>query len=253
MGAGMITILLRLEGPLQSWGTQGRFGIRDTEREPSKSGVLGLVGAALGMPRSDSATLAALRELSFGVRVDREGSVLRDYHTVGGGRFGGQTHGIGGKSGRVALTERYYLQDASFLVALGAEDRAFADRLVAALQNPHWPLFLGRRSCVPSKPVFEGTFDGNVIDALTRRPFPTRFLPDPPEKRVRPETVRPVTVRLLVDAPNALEGAPRQDVPLSFALYGREHGVRYVSTTFITPPLESNHASDSASSEPAQP
>jgi CRISPR system Cascade subunit CasD len=241
VGESMITILLRLEGPLQSWGTQGRFGIRDTEREPSKSGVMGLLGAALGVVRSDVATLAVLRSSSFGVRVDREGALMRDYHTVGGGRFGGKVHGIGGVNGKVALTERYYLQDASFLAAVGTEDRDLADRLVGALKAPHWPLFLGRRSCVPSEPVFEGTFEGTVGDALARHPFPER-LPVPPERRVR----------LVADALSPLEGTPRQDEPLSFALYAREHGVRYVSTTFITLPSENNRAPDSASPEPAQ-
>lgn len=238
----MITVLLRLEGPLQSWGTQGRFSFRDTDLEPSKSGVLGLVGAALGMPREDVATLAELRQLSFGVRVDREGLLLRDYHTVGGGRFAGAEHGIGEAKGKVALTERYYLQDASFLVGLGTDVPAFAQRLAEALKNPHWPLFLGRRSCTPSEPVFEGMVKGPVPDALTRHPFPDR-LPRPSDGRVR----------LVLDSLNPLEGAPRQDDPISFALYGREHAVRYVSTSFLTLPKEESRVPDSASIEPAQP
>ena len=60
----MKSVLLRLEGPLQSWGAQGRFGIGDTDREPSKSGVLGLVGAALGTVRNDGDLLASLRTLA---------------------------------------------------------------------------------------------------------------------------------------------------------------------------------------------
>jgi CRISPR system Cascade subunit CasD len=113
----MKSVLLRLAGPLQSWGTQGRFGIRDTDTEPSKSGVLGLVGAALGMQREDEATLARLRTLQMAVRVDREGSPLRDYHTVGGGRFRGGAYGLwsveaGKLEEKTALTQRYYLCDA---------------------------------------------------------------------------------------------------------------------------------------------
>ena len=59
----MKVLLIRLEGPLQAWSAQGKLGVRDTEREPTKSGVLGLIGAALGMPRTDDVTLAALASL----------------------------------------------------------------------------------------------------------------------------------------------------------------------------------------------
>src|SRR5690606_33869407 len=77
-------LLLLLSGPMQSWGTQSRFAHRDTDFEPSKSGVLGLVGSALGMSRDDDDLLQALASLKMGVRVDREGRILRDYHTAGG-------------------------------------------------------------------------------------------------------------------------------------------------------------------------
>src|SRR5690554_4789028 len=74
------TLLMRLTGPMQAWGLQSRFSIRDTAREPTMSGVVGLVCAALGRPREDPLDdLAALR---LGVRVDREGAVRRDYHTA---------------------------------------------------------------------------------------------------------------------------------------------------------------------------
>jgi len=77
----MTTLLLRLAGPMQSWGTQSRFDHRDTGLEPSKSGVVGLLCAALGRPRAaDGSDLAALR---MGVRVDREGVLKVDYQTAG--------------------------------------------------------------------------------------------------------------------------------------------------------------------------
>ena len=44
----MSVLLVRLAGPMQSWGSQSRFSHRDTEREPTKSGVVGLLSAALG-------------------------------------------------------------------------------------------------------------------------------------------------------------------------------------------------------------
>jgi CRISPR system Cascade subunit CasD len=86
------TLLLRLAGPMQSWGTQSRFGIRDTGLEPSKSGVIGLLCAALGWGREHDVT--DLAELRMGVRVDRAGVLRTDYHTVGGGRVGGERYGV---------------------------------------------------------------------------------------------------------------------------------------------------------------
>ncbi|MEV6744242.1 type I-E CRISPR-associated protein Cas5/CasD [Streptomyces sp. NPDC051080] len=78
-------LLVRLAGPLQSWGVNGRFARRDTHSRPTKSGVIGLCAAALGLPRDEP--LGELAEALFGVRADRPGTPLRDYHTVGGGTY----------------------------------------------------------------------------------------------------------------------------------------------------------------------
>lgn len=68
----MPTLLLRLTGPMQSWGTTSRFDQRDTGKEPSKSGVIGLLAAAFGIDRNEwSADLQALTLLAMGVRHDR--------------------------------------------------------------------------------------------------------------------------------------------------------------------------------------
>src|SRR4051812_21477113 len=84
----MHTLFLRLKGPLQSWGLRARWGERDTSDSPTKSGIIGLIGCALGLKRDDD----LLRELSetyrLGVRIDRPGTRLRDYHATGGGNFG---------------------------------------------------------------------------------------------------------------------------------------------------------------------
>ncbi len=212
-------ILLLLEGPLQSWGTQSRFGHRDTDFEPSKSGVLGLVGAALGMQRDDGDTLAKLRELTMAVRVDREGSVLRDYHTAGGGVFRGQPHRVYGTG--TVVTERFYLTNACFVVALSGSDREFVARAARALQRPKWPLFLGRRSCVPTRPVFlAGPQDGEVWGLL--RSVPLQVKPPAPGD----------SIRCVVEAAG---GKPRNDVPTSFAMYDRAFATRFVQDQWLSP------------------
>ena len=79
----MATLLLRLAAPLQSWGADSKFEIRKTNREPTKSGVIGLLAAALGLRRDETEALQRLNRLRFGVRVDQEGSLLVDFHTAG--------------------------------------------------------------------------------------------------------------------------------------------------------------------------
>jgi CRISPR system Cascade subunit CasD len=221
------SVLLRLAGPLQSWGTQGRFGVRDTDREPSKSGVLGLVGAALGMPRDDDAMLARLRALRLAIRVDREGTPLRDYHTVGGGQFRGQPLGLWSveeqkrKPDLTALTTRYYLCDASFLCALGGADHELVDHIGRALQHAVWPLFLGRRSCPPAESVFAG-----IVSEAPELAVVHAALAEPDRKRAEPQ------LRVVLEA-TSTDGRPRQDDPQSFTSTARRHGLRHVRFEFV--------------------
>ena len=118
------TVFLRLEGPLQSWGTSSRFVVRDTGDEPSKSGVLGLICGAMGQSRGQADDkLADLRRLRMGVRVDRPGVVWTDYHTAGAKiglmkAAGGIKHTESTDEIEAVLSRRDYLCDASFLVAL---------------------------------------------------------------------------------------------------------------------------------------
>ncbi len=215
----MKSVLLRLEGPLQAWGTQCKLGVRATDREPSKSGVLGMVGAALGMERDESATLATLSSLGMSVRVDRAGLLLRDYHTAGGGHFRGREYLVFGASDCIP-SNRYYLQDASFVVALSGEDE-LADRVARAVQWPHWPLFLGRRACPPALPVFLGVASDDAATAVRAAPLAERTDAE--------------SLRVIVEAPPEKGGEPRYDVPLSFVEGARRYGLRYVRTDWFRP------------------
>lgn len=152
----MQTLLLRLTAPLQSWGVQSRFSIRDTLREPTKSGVIGLLCAALGRPRTaDISDLAALR---MGVRVDREGQIRRDFHTAQHVVKASAKIKPGKPVSRGALKDtepsvRHFLADAWFTVGLSSPDSALLTQLDDALLKPVWSLYLGRKSFVPSLPI----------------------------------------------------------------------------------------------------
>jgi len=190
------TLLLRLVGPMQSWGVSSRFTVRDTGREPSKSGVVGLLAAALGRPRH--APIADLAALRMGVRVDREGRVEMDYHTAQ------QVYKAGGGLKDTEVSRRYYLADAAFLVGLEGGDLDFLRRLHAALRNPKWPLYLGRKAFVPACPVWlpDGLREAEPLeDALTRYPLTTSRSSGP-------------YLRLVVEDPTG--PIVRPDQPLSF-------------------------------------
>jgi CRISPR system Cascade subunit CasD len=216
MGAiGVKSVLLRLEGPQQSWGVSSRFDERDTALEPTKSGVVGLCAAALGIGRDDVDRLRPLAALRLAVRVDRPGTLARDFQTAGGGRFAGDDYGVrkasGGK-GDTVISRRAYLADASFLAALGGDDHDLLDRIDAALRSPHWPLFLGRRSFVPVTGVAAGLVDLDPIAALERAARHPRSARGP--------------LRLVVEV--AEGGLPRNDQPLSFVSNDRRFASRLV-------------------------
>ena len=167
MGAN--TLLLRLEGPLQSWGGQeSKFVVRRTGDAPTKSGIMGLLCAALGVSRVDARQqLAKMNRLRMGVRIDRPGVRWWDYHTVGAGMQMRKANGDCDTKRRAMLTRREYLCDASFLIALRGDDDLIG-RLREALAHPVWPVYLGRKSCPPSVPLLGriGTSDTGEFSDL---------------------------------------------------------------------------------------
>lgn len=217
----MKSLVLRLEGPLQAWATQSKLAIRDTDREPSKSGVIGLLAAALGVERNDDAGIARLCSLSMAVRVDRPGSLLRDYHTAGGGTFRGSKKYVADGVDNCIPTSRYYLQDACFTVVFSGDD-ALVEELAVAVRSPHWPLFLGRRACPPSTPLFLGVEDGDAASVIRHA-----FLLSDEQRRNKDHRLR-----LIVEV-SPQEGDPRYDVPHSFRKEARSYGFRYVRTEWL--------------------
>lgn len=150
----MHTLLLRLEGPMQSWGTTSRFDQRDTGKEPSKSGVIGLIAAAIGIDRNEWDRLEPLTKLRFGVRHDRPGILRRDYQTAGCADPYTIIKANGELSKDGVTSERYYLADAAFLVGLEGADKSLLNDIQKALKIPKWVIGLGRKSYLPTEPIY---------------------------------------------------------------------------------------------------
>lgn len=220
----MPTLLLRLIGPMQSWGTTSRFDERDTQLEPSKSGVVGLLACALGRDRSEP--IDDLASLRMGVRVDREGVLMRDFQTATGVLIAAD-----GKPDRerTVVSPRFYLSDAAFLVGMEGGDIDLLHQLRRALERPRWPLSLGRKAFAPSVPVWlpslpvggtdTGVHLGGVLDALRS------------QARIAEAHIahRDLPMRTAIEGTH---GAARSDQPTGpFAL--RSFGTRFVQSGVI--------------------
>jgi len=185
------TLFLRLEGPLQAWGNQeSKFLIRRTSDAPTKSGVIGMLCAALGIPRALAGEewLPKLSALRFGVRIDRPGIRWWDYHTVGAKMEMRIAEGEGKSKPGAMLTRREYLCDASFLVVLQGES-GLIELLETKLREPVWTLYLGRKSCPPSRPILNAKDSSgdypDLLSALSSVPWQRRYQGEPAPPSVK--------------------------------------------------------------------
>ncbi len=218
MSSEISFLALRLEGPLQSWGFDSQYNRRNTGLMPTKSAIAGMCCAALGWPRGSDKEQGFLT--SFGTvrmtaiaipkhRMKKEFPVrrLQDYHTVQ------NTKTADGKNKDCHITYRLYLTDASFGVLIEGAS-SLLKQIAGALSNPVWGIWLGRKNCIPSAPVFAGLKD-NRDDAM-------RLLigEKPIESFTRQEEVE-----------NFTEGRDSlPDAPVSFATERRLFSPRRVQT-----------------------
>jgi CRISPR system Cascade subunit CasD len=174
-------ILLWIESPLQSWGSDSKFWRRDSLRFPTKSGILGLILSSMGVSGAQNELLSKLSSKKMNVnsyvhskikddkpfKLDKE-PLLIDYHVVGNGyndkdkwqkllipknSEGNPTVGGGSK-----ITYRYYLQDARFAVILETAE-SMTEIVCESLKNPIFDVYFGRKNCVPTEQIFQGCFD----------------------------------------------------------------------------------------------
>ena len=174
-------LALMLDGPLQSWGFSSRFQRRTTGLHPTKSGIIGLVAAAMGLAKGSPEERAMLPELAklkmssiaiprqqtnawTGETTELAAQRLEDFHTVGGG-YDKKTQpqfiprkASGGPSDNPTVSRRQYLLEARFGVILAGE-RALLERVVVALQDPVWGVWFGRKNCIPAAPIYRDLFN----------------------------------------------------------------------------------------------
>jgi CRISPR system Cascade subunit CasD len=218
----MSTLLLRLAAPLQSWGNDSKFERRGTERVPTKSGVIGMIAAAMGRHRNEN--IEDLSHLRFGVRVDQDGVLLRDFHTA-----------RSEKNNDSYITHRHYLTDAIFLVGLEGEEELLLS-IEHAIRNPAFPLFLGRRSCPPDGQVSLGIRYGmELLSALQQEHWLAHARSTSIGRKEQ------LYLRVVMDAESHDQiNYIQRDLPISYNPAHRQHGFRRITESTVMIRLEAS-------------
>jgi len=161
-------LVFRLYGPMASWGDISTGEVRHSTVHPSRSALLGLLGAALGVEREDEEAQQRLfASFRFGVKLVAEGSLIRDYHTV---QIPRQRNKMMCRTRQQELAEkqalgtilsaREYRCDSMAVIAVEEAAKATwsLEEIKESLQRPKFILYLGRKSCplaLPLSPRFE--------------------------------------------------------------------------------------------------
>ena len=217
----MKTILLKFSGPLQSYGTSSHFQTRYTDYYPSKSAVLGLLAACLGYRRDEEEKLRELSTLKFAVRIDQQGGLLKDYHIA-------ITDKEIVEKPQTYVTNRYYLEDALFVVALSGMDELI-DTLTKAIKSPYFQPFMGRRSLPVPVDFFLGVSAEDILDSL--RNLPWQAAPWYKKKKRKQGIGEKISLEVYADEEilkdeKISKSKLRRDIPISFSQKGRKFAFR---------------------------
>jgi len=204
---------------MQSWGSSSRFTRRSTEAFPTKSGIVGLLAAAQGRRRTDP--VEDLAELRMAARVDQPGELLRDFHTA---------HREGSS---MPLSDRFYRADAVFVAFVEGPDELI-EGLAEAVRRPVFPLYLGRRSCPPTMPLFLQVHEGRAWEIITQLPWQAARFWQQQKKWEEHVSLRMVADKGIFPDDEPSSSHSLQDVPVSFDSTRRLYGLRSVDETRVT-------------------
>lgn len=254
-------LLIRIAAPMQAWGSSSLFEIRDTQSEPTKSGIIGLLGCACGKSRNDFDFITKCCQMQMGVLVIKEGKRLWDYHVSGGGYWiNGGSYGVasanGKNTGSPVLSRRCYLSDADFIVALIGET-SFLNAIESGLKKPVWSIYLGRKAFPPSTPLFiTKTFDKEIKKALINgllnviknedwlkivhglsssgKEFrcPGWFSKFVKQTASDKASIDVISLRMILECTRD-EGSSVEDIPITFEKINRKYTRRYVKNDYL--------------------
>ncbi|QBH96771.1 type I-E CRISPR-associated protein Cas5/CasD [Limnobaculum zhutongyuii] len=171
-------LLFQIYSPLVSWGEVAVGEVRHTSSVPSRSALLGILAAALGIRRDEEQRLNMFNQhYEFAVRpyLSRE-QWLRDYQTVEVPKENKRRHYYTRRDELIQapdelntmLTFREYHSDVFYFVAVRETVGAPVglDKLADALRNPVFPLYFGRKVCPPALPLGPQILQGTLSDVF---------------------------------------------------------------------------------------
>lgn len=178
-------LVFHLYGPMAAWGDIAVGEYRPSFAHPSKSAIIGLLAAAMGIRRDEEGRQKALAAAcSYAVRVDAMGTLLRDYHTIqvpssGTSRnprtFHTRKAELAETGLNTILSSRDYRCDAVYTVAITLRDIATfsISELANALRKPTFNLYLGRKSCPLAFPLLPLVVTAETVkEAMDKAPVP---------------------------------------------------------------------------------
>jgi CRISPR system Cascade subunit CasD len=184
-----------------------------------------MLAACLGRERG--AEITDLTNLLMGVRIDQPGTLIDDYHTIS--RTDGSTLPTASGANKkdiTAVTKRWYLADAVFLVTLTG-DKSLLCVIARAIDNPVYAPTLGRRSCVPTGRLNLGVHDRDAETLLAEWPWEAGAV------QVAKHAPTP-TLDATIEDPNGDDLIA--DVPNSYAPLQRRFGNRRIRHSTVQPP-----------------
>lgn len=174
-------LVLRLYGPMASWGLPAVGGDRPTAGQPTRSAMLGLLGAALGIKRENEKALSDLQQsVSVAIKQCVPSSILRDYHTSQVPSKNksfvhrNRKSELGEQNLNTILSSRDYRCDGLWIAAISLTKTAkftLAD-LQSALLKPVYSLSLGRKSCPLAAPLMPTVVEAETIKQALDTKFP---------------------------------------------------------------------------------
>ncbi len=214
----MPTLILAFEGTMQAWGSGSKFDTRQTENIPTKSGVIGMIGSAMGRKRGES--LEDLNELKLTIRVDQPGRKVTDLQTM-------KVSGVKD----LYLGRKVYLSDAKFLVCLSHPDQAFLEAIQDALNHPIYPISLGRRNCVPTGNLVRGIKAEDGTEVVKTFPWLAQSDDKKNKKNYSQPFSNPSSLPVFVEGKAGFRQFRMKDHPVSFDRKNRQYQTRVFSET----------------------
>jgi len=220
-------LILRLHAPYQAWGYGSRWDYRKTNSEPTKSGIVGLLSCALGYPVFDQRIEELSKQITVSIRVEHEGYISTDYHTI----LGPHLKSDGSYRNATVESWRYYLEDAIFLILISGS-KPLLETLRNAISKPVWPYYLGRKCCIPSKPILLELTEAfsSVMEAIEKYPYAEETIKLRKNERKKASQ----KIRYIIEDPNGQKSQLDEIKPNK----GRFYEPRYFTEGFIDAPKE---------------